>query len=185
MAGLIAVTNTLREEVPRAVERLRKLGIKHIVLLTGDNEWIAKAVAQRLGISEYRASMLPEDKIEYVKTLQARGLSVAMIGDGVNDAPALAQADVGIAMGAVGTDVAIEAAHVVLMQDNWDQIPEAIKIGRRARNTIKQNITFGILFDLIGMSLASIGIIGPVLGAALESLPDVFVFLNSSKLLRE
>ncbi|MBS7636817.1 cation-translocating P-type ATPase [Candidatus Bathyarchaeota archaeon] len=185
VVGLIAVADMVRGEVPKAIEKLKKLGIKRFVLLTGDNERVAAAVAKQLGISEYKANMLPEDKIEYVKALQAQGLRVAMIGDGVNDTPALAQADVGIAMGAAGTDIAIEAAHVVLMQDNWEQIPEAIRIGRKTYNTIKQNITFGILFNLIGMSLASIGVIGPILGSALESLPDVFVFLNSSKLLRE
>jgi len=185
VTGLIAVADIVRKEAPKSIQKLEELGIKRFILLTGDNERTAVAVAKQLGISEYKANMLPEDKIEYLKTLQAQRLRVAMIGDGVNDAPALAQADVGIAMGAIGTDVAIEAAHVVLMQDNWEQIPEAIRIGRRAYNTIKQNITFGILFDLIGMSLASIGIIGPVLGSALESLTDIFVFLNSAKLLRK
>jgi Cu+-exporting ATPase len=182
--GLIAVADVIRPEVPAAIAELERLGIRRIVLLTGDNERTANAVAAQLGIKEVRASLLPQDKIEAVKTLQAEGCKVAMIGDGINDAPALAQADVGIAMGAAGTGVALEAAHVVLMRDDWSQVPEAIRVGRRTFRTIQQNITFGVLYNVAGVSLAALGILPPVLAAAAQSLPDVAVFLNSSRLLR-
>jgi len=181
--GLIAISDIIREEVFSALQEVRRLGIGKIVLLTGDNERIAKAVADYLGITEYKANLLPQDKIEYVRGLQSKGKKVLMIGDGVNDAPALMQADVGIAMGS-GTDVAIETSHVVLVRDDWNQIPVAIKIGRKTFNTIKQNITFGIIFNIAGIVLASIGILTPILAAAAQSLPDVAVFLNSSKLLK-
>ena len=183
--GLIAVADVIRPEVPAAIAELERLGIKRIVLLTGDNERTANAVAAQLGIKEVRANLLPQDKIEAVKALQAEGCKVAMIGDGINDAPALAQADVGIAMGAAGTGVALEAAHVALMRDDWSQAPEAIRVGRRTFRTIQQNITFGVLYNIAGVTLAALGILPPVLAAAAQSLPDVAVFLNSSRLLRQ
>jgi Cu+-exporting ATPase len=182
--GLIAVADVIRPEVPDAIAQLKSLGIRRIILLTGDNERTARAVAAQLGIPEVRANLLPQDKIEAVRALQAEGRRVAMIGDGINDAPALAQADVGIAMGAAGTDVALEAAHVVLMRDDWTQVPEAIRLARRTFRTIQQNITFGMLYNIVGVTLAALGILPPVLAAAAQSLPDVAVFLNSSRLLR-
>jgi len=181
--GLIAISDVIREEIFSALQEVRKLGIGKIVLLTGDNERIAKAVADHLGITEYKANLLPQDKIEYVRGLQSKGKKALMIGDGVNDAPALIQADVGIAMGS-GTDVAIETSHVVLMRDDWYQIPVAIRVARKTFNTIKQNITFGIVFNIAGIVLASLGVLTPILAAAAQSLPDVVVFLNSSKLLK-
>jgi Cd2+/Zn2+-exporting ATPase/Cu+-exporting ATPase len=182
--GIVGVADVMREEVPAAIEALRQLGIKRLMLLTGDNERVATAIAGKLGIADYRSGLLPEDKIEIVKALQRAGLTVAMIGDGVNDAPALAQADVGIAMGVVGSDVALEAAHVALMRDDWSQIPQAIQVGRRTYRVIRQNIFLGITWDIVTMGLASVGIIGPVLAAATEVVPDVFVSLNSARLLK-
>jgi len=182
--GIVGVADVMREEVPAAIEALRRLGINRLMLLTGDNERVAAAIANKLGITDYRSGLLPEDKIEIVKALQRAGLTVAMVGDGVNDAPALAQADVGIAMGVVGSDVALEAAHVALMRDDWSQIPQAIQVGRRTYRVIRQNIFLGITWDIVTMGLASVGIIGPVLAAATEVVPDVFVALNSARLLK-
>ena len=181
--GLLAVADIIRQEVPAAIAALKGLGIRHLLLLTGDNERTAAAVAAQLGV-DYQAGLLPQDKIAVVQRLQAAGRKVAMIGDGINDAPALTQADVGIAMGVAGTDVALEAADVALMRDDWSQIPEAILVGRRAFRTIKQNIGFGVVFNIVGISLAAVGILAPVAAAAAESLPDVAVFANSSRLLR-
>ena len=184
IAGLVAVADVVRENVPKALKRLQLLGIKRMVLLTGDNQRVASALAQQLGV-EYRAEMLPADKIDFVRELQSQGHRVAMIGDGINDAPALAQADVGIAMGVAGTDVAMEAAHIALMTDEWENIPAAISLARRAYRTIQQNIAFGLLFNIAGLTLAATGVLTPVMAAAAQSLPDVAVFLNSSKLLRK
>ncbi len=181
--GLIVVSDVLRKEVPAALDRLQRLGIKKLVLLSGDNHGAVEAIGKRLEI-EAHGGMLPEDKIAFVRELQARGHIVAMIGDGINDAPALAQAEVGIAMGAAGADLAIEAADIALMRDDWSALPLAVTIARRTFGTIKQNIGFGVLFNIAGVTLASIGILTPIVAAAAQSLPDVAVFLNSSKLLR-
>jgi len=181
--GLIALADTLRPEVPGAVAGLRQLGVRHLLLLTGDRRQVARAVAASLGV-EFEAEVLPEQKIEVVRRLQHEGRVVAMVGDGINDAPALAQADVGIAMGAAGTDAAIEAAHVALMGDDWRVLPEAVRIGRRAFRTIKQNLWFTAGYNLVGMALAATGWLPPIAAAAAQSLPDVVVMLNSSRLLR-
>jgi len=183
LAGLIGVADTLRPEVPESLDRLRALGIRRVLLLTGDNQRVASALAAQLGIV-YQAKCLPEEKIDIVKRLQSEGAIVVMVGDGINDAPALAQADVGIAMGAAGTDAAIEAAHVALMQDDWRLVPESVEIGRRAFATIQQNLWFTAGYNVVGILLAAVGWLPPIAAAAAQSLPDVGVMLNSSRLLR-
>ena len=182
-AGVLAAADTLRADVPDALRAVRSLGIRHIELLTGDNERTAQAIAEELGI-EYRANLLPEDKIEQVKRHQARGHTVVMIGDGVNDAPALVQADVGIAMGVAGTDVALEAAHVALMQDDWSRIPELFAIAKRTMGVVKLNIGFTAVYNLVGITLAALGLLPPIFAAALQSIPDLGIMGNSARLLR-
>ncbi|HJW84686.1 MAG TPA: cation-translocating P-type ATPase [Anaerolineae bacterium] len=183
LIGLIAAADVLREEVPAALRQLQRLGIQRMILLSGDNRRAAQAIGRQLGI-EAHGEMLPEDKIAFVRELQTQGHIVAMIGDGINDAPALAQADAGIAMGAAGADIAIEAADIALMRDDWTALPLAVHVARRTFATIKQNIGFGVLFNIVGVTLAAVGVLQPILAAAAQSLPDVAVFLNSSKLLR-
>lgn len=184
LAAVLAAADTLRPEVPFALAELRALGIKHIELLTGDNERTATALAERLGV-QYRANLLPENKIEVVKDYQAKGYRVVMIGDGVNDAPALAQADVGIAMGAAGTDIALEAAHVALMREDWSLVPEVIRIARRTMRIVKMNLVFTAVYNMVGLALAAFGILPPVLAAAAQSLPDLGILANSARLLRQ
>ena len=181
--GVIAAADTPRPEVPAALDALRVLGVGHIELLTGDNDRTAAALAGSLGIA-YRANLLPEDKIAAVKAYQAKGHTVVMVGDGVNDAPALAQADVGIAMGAAGSDVAIEAAHVALMRDDWMLVPEVFRIARRTMRVVKVNIGFTAVYNLLGLSLAALGFLPPIFAAAAQSLPDLGILANSSRLLR-
>jgi P-type Cu+ transporter len=183
MLGLLAAADTLRAEVPEAIRQIRQLGVQRILLLTGDNESIARTIARQAGIAEVEANLLPAEKIAAVRKLQAEGRRVAMIGDGVNDAPALTQADVGIAMGAAGTDVALEAADVALMRDDWAQVPEAIRLGRRTYRTIRQNMLFGMVFNILVMGLAAAGFIAPVIAATSQAVPDVAVALNAARLL--
>jgi Cu+-exporting ATPase len=182
-AGFLAAADTLRPEVGEALQEARRLGIRQVELLTGDNPQSAAALAQKLGVS-FRAGLLPEDKIAIVKEYQAQGHVVVMVGDGVNDAPALAQADVGIAMGAAGTDIAIEAAHIALMREDWLLVPQALRIARRTMRVVKTNILFTLVYNLAGLSLAAFGILPPILAAAAQSLPDLGILGNSSRLLR-
>jgi Cd2+/Zn2+-exporting ATPase/Cu+-exporting ATPase len=183
IVGLLAVADTPRPEVPEALGALRQLGIERLLLLTGDNERTANALAERLGI-EYQAELLPEDKIAVVMGLQEQGRTVLMVGDGVNDAPALAQADVGVAMGVAGTDAALEAADVALMQDDWRALPEAVEVGRRAFRVIQQNLGLGVLYNVVGIALSAVGILPPVAAAAGQSIPDLLIMLSSARLLR-
>lgn len=184
LAGVLAAADALRPEVPAALEELRQLGVKHIELLTGDNRRTAQSVAGQLGIA-YRANLLPEDKIRIVREYQAAGQIVAMMGDGVNDAPALAQADVGIAMGERGSDVAIEAAHVALMRDDWRLLPRIFRIAQRTLRVVRVNLAFTILYNVVGLTLAALGILPLILAAALQSLPDLGILGNSSRLLKQ
>ena len=183
LLGLVAVADTVRPEARAALDELRDLGVRRVVMLTGDNERVAAAIAGALGIA-YRAELLPEDKIAAVRALQAEGAVVMMVGDGVNDAPALTAADVGVAMGAAGSAVALEAADVALMRDDWRLVPEALRIGRRSRRTIRQNLGFTALYNVVGLTLAATGVLPPVWAAAAQSLPDVVIMGNSARLLR-
>ncbi|RPJ50852.1 MAG: cadmium-translocating P-type ATPase, partial [Chloroflexi bacterium] len=182
--GVLAASDSLRDEVPEAFRRLRKLGVNRIELLTGDNERTAAALAGMLGI-DYRAGLLPEDKIAIVKEYQGKGRRVAMVGDGVNDAPALAQADVGIAMGSGGAYVAVEAAHIALLRDDWLLIPQVFAIARKTMRVVKGNIAFTAVYNILGLTLAAFGILPPVLAAAAQSIPDIGILFNSSRLLKQ
>jgi Cu+-exporting ATPase len=183
-AGILAAADTRRPEVPSALAELRALGIRHIEILTGDNERAANTLAAELGIP-CRGNLLPEDKIRIVKEYQAQGHIVVMVGDGVNDAPALAQADVGIAMAAAGSAVAIEASHVALMRDDWTLVPEVFRIAHRTMRVVRMNLGLTGVYNVVGLTLAAFGILPPILAAAAQSLPDLGILGNSSRLLRQ
>jgi P-type Cu+ transporter len=183
VVGILHVTDTLRPEVPAALRELHGLGIVDVEMLTGDSEAAASAVAGQLGV-RYRAELLPEDKIEIVREHQRQGRTVVMVGDGVNDAPALAQADVGIAMGAAGTDLALEVSDVALLRDDWSLLPEVFRIARRSMGVVRMNLAFTGLYNLVGLTLAAVGILPPILAAAAQSIPDLGILGNSARLLR-
>ncbi|MEQ9569434.1 MAG: HAD-IC family P-type ATPase, partial [Longimicrobiales bacterium] len=177
----IALADRAREAAARAIEGLRAEGVEHVVVLTGDAEATARAVARDLGVDEVRARLLPEDKVEAVKALEARYGAVAMVGDGVNDAPALAAATVGIAMGAMGTDAALETADVALMGDDLTRLPYVRRMSGRARRVIRQNIAAAIVvkaalavavpFGLVSLVTAVVvGDMGVSLGVTLNAL---------------
>ncbi len=184
VCGVISVADIIREGSIEAISSLKKLGFDEPIMLTGDNPRTANAIASSLGIKNVMARLLPEDKVNKIKELTSKGRRVLMVGDGINDAPALAQAHVGIAMGAVGSDAAIEASDVALMRDEWKQVPEAVTIGRKTFSIIKQNLAVGIIFNLVGITLASTGVLSPAMAAVAHVMPDVLVFLNSSRLLK-
>ncbi len=182
--GCIAIADTVRETASRAIAILREGGIKNIVMLTGDNPAAAKAVAKEAGITGYYAGLLPQDKLNIVREFQKRGEVVAMIGDGINDGPALAVADIGIAMGAAGTQVAIEASDIALMGDKLLMVPEILGISRRALQIIKQNIwVFAVGVNLAGIILGSMGIIKPIMAAIIHNAASIAVVGNSARML--
>lgn len=182
--GLIAVADTMRSEAKLVIEQLKELGIKQIVMLTGDNQRTADTVAQSLGITQVYANLLPEDKLTVIRQLKQQYNTVAMIGDGINDAPALALATVGIAMGGAGTDVALETADIVLMANCLDKLPEAIRLGYRSNRVIRQNIIFALSF--IGLLLIAnfAGQINLPLGVIGHEGSTVLVTLSGLRLLK-
>ena len=183
--GVIYIADALRPGAREALASLRSTGIRRIVMLTGDNAATAKAVGASLGVDEIRADLMPEDKVAAIGELQAQGYRVAMVGDGINDAPALAKADVGIAMGGGGTQAALEAADIALMTDDLSKIAAARSIARRAYRTIQENLFVGVgVVHVLGITAALLGWIGPIEAAILHLGPDVLVFVNSVKLLR-
>jgi P-type Cu+ transporter len=184
LLGVLSAMDTLRPEAPAALAELRALGVTDIELLTGDNEQTAATIADVLGVA-YRANLLPQDKIAIVKAYQRQGRVVVMIGDGVNNAPALAQAEVGIAMGAAGSSIAIETADIALMQEDWHLVPEALRVARRTMAAVRFNLGFTAVYNLTGLSLAAFGILPPVIAAAARSLPDFGILANSARLLRQ
>ena len=184
LSGVLAAADSRRPEVPAALAQLRQMGIRQIEILTGDNERAANALAAELSVP-CRANLLPEDKIRIVKEYQAQGHTVVMVGDGVNDAPALAQADVGIAMAAAGSAVAIEASHVALMRDDWMLVPEVFRIAQRTMRIVRMNLGLTGAYNIVGLTLAAFGILPPILAAAAQSLPDLGILGNSSRLLRQ
>ena len=187
IAGLVAVADPVKETTPAAIKDLHELGFR-VIMATGDNERTAKAIGARLGIDEIRADVLPEDKARIIKELQAEGRKVAMAGDGVNDAPALAQADVGIAMG-TGADVAIESAGITLVKGNLDGIVRARRLARATMRNIRQNLFFALIYNASGVPVAAgvlfpfFGIlISPMFAAFAMSASSISVVLNSLRL---
>jgi Zn2+/Cd2+-exporting ATPase len=182
--GLVAVADVIRSDAPAVVKALKRLGVNKTMILTGDNEVAAAAIARQVGIDDWRAGLLPEEKLDVIRELEHSGHTVAMVGDGVNDAPALATATVGVAMGAAGTDVALETADVVLMADDLKRLPYAIELSRRARRIIKQNIIFAlsvivvlVIFTLAGQVPLPVGVVG-------HEGSTIIVVLNGLRLLR-
>jgi Cd2+/Zn2+-exporting ATPase len=184
--GVIAVADVLRPSAPQVVERLHRLGIRRVVMLTGDNERVARAVARQAGVDEFHADLLPQDKVAIIRRLRTadgRPCHVAMVGDGVNDAPALASASLGIAMGAAGTDVALETADVVLMSDDLRQIAYAIALSRQTRRVVIQNLIFAITVIAVLVAVA-LGLQLPLpLGVVGHEGSTVIVVLNGLRLL--
>jgi len=182
IAGLIAVADTVKETSREAIERMQEMGIKTI-MITGDNKRTAEAIAQKVGIDKISAEVLPEDKAKEIKKLQGQGLKVAMVGDGINDAPALAQSDLGIAMGA-GTDVAIETGEIVLIKDDLRDVVRAIKLSQQTMNKIKQNMFWALFYNSIGIPIAALGLLRAEFAGLAMAMSSVSVVLNSLLLKR-
>ena len=185
LLGIIAVADTVRPTAAQAIVGLKRLGIEQVVMLTGDNERTADSIGWELGIDRVYAQLLPEDKLGVIRQLQQQYQSVAMVGDGINDAPALAQASVGIAMGTVGSDVALETADVVLMADRLEKLEYAIRLGRRSGRIVKQNIIFALSFIVILLIANFTGNMTLPLGVLGHEGSTVLVILSGLRLLKD
>jgi Zn2+/Cd2+-exporting ATPase len=183
--GVIGVADEAREAAQATVEMLRRQGVEHVVLLTGDHEPAARALAASLGIDDYRADLLPEDKVAAVEELRARYGVLAMVGDGVNDAPALASADIGIAMGAAGTDAALETADIALMADELLKIPYAVRLSRATSRNIRANIGFSLVLKAAFLVMAVAGMATLWMAVAADMGASLIVIANALRLLRE
>lgn len=182
-AGFLALTDTVRRESAVMMQDLTRLGVQP-VLLTGDNENAAKAIASQLGIQDVHAQCLPEDKLRHIRDYQNRQERICMIGDGINDAPSLKRSDVGIAMGGIGSDIAIDAADIVLVDDEVKELPHLVALSKRMMFTIKCNLTFSMTLNFIAVALAMVGMLNPVVGALVHNAGSVIVIVNSAFLLK-
>ena len=181
-AGYLVLSDTVREESKDMIAALGRIGVRP-VLLTGDNQHAANAIAGQLGIRDVHAGCLPEDKLDRISAYQKEGNAVCMIGDGINDAPALKMADVGIAMGGIGSDIAVDAADIALVDDEIRELPHLLSLSRRMMTTIKVNLTFSMGLNFLAIALAITGLLGPVIGALVHNAGSVLVIINSALLL--
>ncbi|WP_175987093.1 heavy metal translocating P-type ATPase [Bacillus sp. Marseille-Q1617] len=182
--GVISVADSIRTTTVHALDGLKKVGIGQVVMLTGDNEGTARMISKEASVSRYFADLLPEDKVDAIKKLQSEGHKVAMVGDGINDAPALATADLGIAMGGAGTDTAMETADVVLMADNLEKLPYTINLSRKALKIIKQNIWFSLIVKFAALALIFPGWLTLWLAVLSDTGAAIIVILNALRLLK-
>lgn len=182
--GVIGVADTIREDAPEMIRRLHASGVQKVVMLTGDTRLVAEAIGEAVGIDEIHASLLPEDKLDAVARLQREGHTVAMVGDGVNDAPALATADIGVAMGAAGSAVAVETADIALMGDNLLKLPEAISLAKRTVNVMRQNIWIALITVVVLLVGVFAGGVTMAIGMLVHEGSVLLVILNAMRLLR-
>jgi Cd2+/Zn2+-exporting ATPase len=183
--GWVGLQDQVREEAKIALAGLKEAGVRRIAMVSGDRQVVATRVAAEIGCEEAKGDCLPQNKVEFVRAMKAKGYKVAVIGDGVNDAPALAAGDLGIAMGAAGSEVAIHSATIALMNNDLQRLPFLVKLSRSTRAVINQNFAFGIFFIIAGLSASAFGFIGPVTGAVLHVVGTFIVIFNSARLVRK
>ena len=182
IAGFLVISDSHRPESLQAIKDLKAMGIKETVLISGDNQRVADAIGHSLGVDKVYAHTLPGEKLDIIRDYQAQGYKIAYIGDGVNDAPALAASDVGVAMGTIGTNVAMETADIVLLTDNVDRIPYLIDLSRVALKVIRNNVMFSMSWNILSVVLGAFGTIGPVVGAIMHEISALPVIANSARL---
>jgi Cd2+/Zn2+-exporting ATPase len=183
--GWVGMQDQTRADAKEALIELKEAGVRRIAMVSGDRQVVATRVAAEIGCEEAQGDCLPQNKVEFVRAMKAKGYKVAVIGDGVNDAPALAAGDIGIAMGAAGSEVAIHSATIALMNNDLRRLPFLVKLSRSTRAVINQNFMFGVIFIVVGLSAASFGIVGPIVAAILHNVGSLIVIFNSARLVRK
>ncbi len=183
--GWAGLQDQTRSEAKEALAGLQRLGVHRIAMVSGDRQPVAARVAREIGCGEVAADCLPQDKVEYVRQFRARGYRVAVVGDGVNDAPALAAGDMGIAMGVAGSEVAIHSATIALMNNDLRRLPFLVRLSRQTRSVINQNFLFGLAFIVGGLGLAAFGYLNPIVAAIMHNVGSLIVIFNSARLVRE
>jgi Zn2+/Cd2+-exporting ATPase len=183
--GWVGLQDQTRAEARAALVELKEAGVRRIAMVSGDRQPVATRVAAEIGCEEARGECLPQNKVEFVRGVKARGYRVAVVGDGVNDAPALAAGDIGIAMGAAGSEVAIHSATIALMNNDLRRLPFLVKLSRSTRAVINQNFLFGVLFIIVGLTAASFGYLNPIVAALLHNVGSLIVIFNSARLVRK
>lgn len=183
--GWIGLQDQTRVEAAEALADLKASGVRRVAIISGDRQPVATRVAAEIGCEEARGDCLPQDKVEFVRAMKSKGYVVAVVGDGVNDAPALAEGHIGIAMGAAGSEVAIHSATIALMNNDLKRLPFLVKLSRSTRAVINQNFLFGVFFIIVGLSLASFGYINPIVAAILHNAGSLIVIFNSARLVRK
>jgi len=182
--GWVGLQDKARPEARNAVSELFEAGVKRVTMLTGDRSEVANRVSAELGCTDFKAHCLPQDKLAVVGKIKEDGHTVAVVGDGINDAPALAAGDLGIAMGAAGSDVAINSASIALMSNDLQRLPFLVRLSRKTRNVINENLLFGIIFIVLGVTTAAAGWLPVILAAVLHLAGSVIVIFNSARLVR-
>src|SRR5882762_6958065 len=183
--GWVGLQDQTRSDARVSLSELKEAGVRRIAMISGDRQAVATRVASEIGCEEEKGECLPQNKVEYVRTIKAKGYKVAVVGDGVNDAPALAAGDIGIAMGAAGSEVAIHSATIALMNNDLRRLPFLVNLSRSTRSVINQNFLFGVLFIICGMTFAALGKVPPVWAAAMHTAGSLIVVFNSARLVRK
>jgi Cd2+/Zn2+-exporting ATPase len=183
--GWVGLQDQTRAEAKTSLAELKAAGVRRIAMISGDRQAVTSRIAAEIGCEEAKGDCLPQNKVEFVRSVKAKGYRVAVVGDGVNDAPALAAGDIGIAMGAAGSEVAIHSATIALMNNDLQRLPFLVKLSRSTRAVINQNFLFGVLFIIVGLTVTSLGYIGPIPAAILHNVGSLMVIFNSARLVRK
>ena len=183
--GWVGLQDQTRAEAKESLADLKEAGVRRIAMISGDRQPVATRVAAEIGCEEAKGDCLPQTKVEFVRAMKAKGYKVAVVGDGVNDAPALAAGDIGIAMGAAGSEVAIHSATIALMNNDLRRLPFLVKLSRSTRAVINQNFLFGVLFIIVGLTATAMGYVGPIFAAILHNVGSLIVIFNSARLVRK
>ena len=183
--GWVGLQDQTRAEAKESLAELKEAGVRRIAMVSGDRQAVASRVAAEIGCEEAKGECLPQNKVEFVRGMKAKGYRVAVVGDGVNDAPALAAGDIGIAMGAAGSEVAIHSATIALMNNDLRRLPFLVKLSRSTRAVINQNFMFGIVFIIVGLTAAAFGYLNPIVAALLHNVGSLIVIFNSARLVRK